>query len=771
MVPPKGAVADFGFAVQTLPVHITVSLDPSDHYAIVATAANVTQLFPVRSAKVTLWGVPADPAHDKLRFHPSLTNFLESYYGTPANVQQVPFLTLPSQCDTATQASAKLTSWQQELGTPPVSVVGPSQTATGCENQRFGASVKAQPTSTGAGAPTGLSVDVSVPQDLNNPGLGTPPVKKVSLSFPEGMTLSPSAANGLQACTPAEIGLGTNNPVGCPGASKIGKVTVKTPVLEETIGGSVYVAAQGDNPFKSLIALYMVLENKERGILVKLPGEGKLDPNTGRLTTTFDENPQLPFSDLHLQLKSGPRAPLANPTACGTYSTVAQVQSWNSSLPAAESKDPFALTSNCTLGFAPSFAAGTISNRAGEFSPFELSFSRGDNEQQIKGLTDTFPPGASAVIKGVTQCSQAQVAAAENGTGGCPEASRIGSVTVGSGPGSDPYFLKGNVYLTGPYNGGPFGEAVIVRAAAGPFDLGNVVVRGSIRIDPKTAQPTVVSDPFPQFVKNSGIPTDIQRVDVNLDRQKFTFNPTSCNELKATATLTSTQGTSANVSSGFQTAECRELGFHPSFRVTTVAKTSRKNGAALKVKVTPGAGQANIARVDVQVPKGLAVRDSTLNQACTERQFAANPAACPAGSFVGSATASTPILAGPLSGPAIFVSHGGAKFPDLDIVLEGEGVTVVLTGGTEVKKNLLFSHFDTVPDAPVSGFALSLPEGPHSALAAVGNLCTRTVGGRQVRRSLIMPTTITGQNGAVVRQSTRVSVSGCGRVARARRRK
>jgi hypothetical protein len=769
MVPSRGAIADLGFVVQTIPTQITISLDPSDHYRIVSTAANLTKLFPIREAIVSLWGVPAEPAHNLLRFHASQTGAgSDSYYNAPANVQQVPFITLPSQCDTPTGATARLDSWQEPEHW--IDVSASEQTATGCEQQSFDASIKAQPTTTEAGAPTGLSLDVHASQNLEAKGLGTPPIKKVVVTLPEGMTLSPSAAGGLQACSPAQIGLGTNNPVGCPEASKLADVTVKTPALAETLEGAVYLASQNDNPFHSLIAMYMVIEDKERGLLIKLPGEGKLDPSTGRLTTTFDENPQVPFSDLHLQFKSGPRAPLMNPTGCGTYATSAAFTSWNTNLPTVQSSDPFTLTSNCNLGFAPSFTAGTTSNQAGAFSPFVLSFSRTDADQQISGLTDTFPPGASAVLKGVAECSDAQVKQAEEGTGGCPETSRIGSVTVGAGAGS-PYFLKGSVYLTDPYNNGPFGEAVIVPAIAGPFNLGNVVVRGSIRIDPKTAQPTVVSDPFPRFVKSTGIPTDIRRVDVTLDRQKFTFNPTSCKELKATATLTSTQGATANVSSRFEAAECRDLGFHPSFRATTVAKTSRKLGAALHVTVKPGTGQANIARVDTQVPKGFAVRDSTLNQACTERQFAANPAACPAGSFVGSATASTPILAGPLSGPAIFVSHGGAKFPDLDIVLQGEGVTVILTGGTEVKKNLLFSHFDTVPDAPVSGFALSLPEGPHSALAAVGNLCTQRVGGRQVRRSLIMPTTITGQNGAVVHQSTKVSVSGCGRPAKAQKRK
>jgi hypothetical protein len=753
MVPPKGAVAAFAFDVQTLPIHLIATLDPANHYAVRVVSPNTPSVFPVREVTVSLWGVPADPVHDVLRFHPSPTSDgTGTYFNTPANIPPVPFITLPSQCDTPTGASVSMNSWQEPEH--EITVPAARQTPTGCENQKFTASIKAQPTSAAAGAPTGLSFDLEAPQDLTTPGLGTPPIKKVTVTLPEGMTLSPSAANGLQACTPAQIGLGTNNPVGCPDASKVGSVEVKTPNLEETVGGSVYVASQNDNPFKSLIALYMVLEDKERGLLVKLPGEGKLDPNTGRITTTFDENPQLPFSNLHLQFKSGPRAPLTNPGSCGTRTTAAQIASWNSSLPVVNSSDPSTINENCRLGFAPSFMAGTTSNQAGAFSPFVLSFSRTDADQQISGLTDTFPPGASAVIKGVTQCSQAQVAAAENGTGGCPEASRIGSVTVGSGAGSNPVFLKGSVYLTGAYNGGPFGEAVIVPAVAGPFNLGNVVVRGSIRIDPKSAQPTVASDPFPQFVKNTGIPTDVQRVDVTLDRQKFTFNPTNCKELKATATLTSTQGATANVSSRFQAAECEKLAFKPKFSAATSATVSRNDGASLTVKVSYPGGSANIRSVKVKLPRQLASRLSTLQQACPAATFAANPASCPAGSVVGSAQAVTPLLAAKLSGPAYFVSHGGAKFPELTIVLQGEGVRIELGGETQIDEhtNITSSTFRTVPDAPVSAFTLNLPRGPHSALGSRSNLCAAT---------LAMPTTITGQNGKTIKQATKIAVNGC----------
>jgi hypothetical protein len=363
------------------------------------------------------------------------------------------------------------------------------------------------------------------------------------------------------------------------------------------------------------------------------------------------------------------------------------------------------------------------------------------------------------VLKGVTRCPDADANA-----GTCPEASRIGSVTVGSGAGANPFFLKGSVYLTGPYNGGPFGDAVIVPAVAGPFHLGNVVVRGSISIDPHTAQATVASDPLPQFVGTTGIPTDIRRVDVMLDRPGFSFNPTNCQAESVAGTLTGAQGASASVSSHFQAANCATLPFHPTFKVATEAKHTRGGGAALKVAVTSGPGQANIHAVKVKLPRQLASRLSTLQQACTERVFAADPAGCPAGSIVGSARAVTPLLAGPLSGPAYFVSHGGARFPELVIVLQGEGVTLQLAGETQIDEhtNITTSTFRTVPDAPVSTFSLSLPRGPHSALGSTADLC---------KAALAMPTLIVGQNGARIQRATKISVSGCARHRKARRRR
>jgi hypothetical protein len=324
-------------------------------------------------------------------------------------------------------------------------------------------------------------------------------------------------------------------------------------------------------------------------------------------------------------------------------------------------------------------------------------------------------------------------------------------------------FVPGNVFLTGPYRGAPFGLSIVTHAVAGPFDLGNVIVRAAVNVDPHTSQIVVTSDPLPTILQ--GIPLDLKTVNVTIDRPGFTFNPTNCSPLSVTGTIASTTGASAAVSSPFEAANCANLPFKPSFRVSTQARTSKANGASLDVKVSQKPGEANIQRVDVTLPLALPARLTTLQRACTEAQFNANPAGCPAASNVGMATATTPVLSMPLTGPAYLVSHGGAAFPDLVVVLQGEGITIDLTGNTDIKKGITYSRFETVPDAPIGSFELRLPEGPHSALAAntpgkaKGSLCSS---------KLSMPTTIAGQNGAVIHQSTPIKVTGC---AKAKHRK
>jgi len=539
-----------------------------------------------------------------------------------------------------------------------------------------------------------------------------------------------------------------------------------TPLIPGTLHGVLYIARQNENPFGSVLAAYVVVDDPITGVLIKLAGRFTPNPVTGRMTAVFDENPQLPFSDLKLNFFGGPRAELTTPESCGTFTTSSALSPWSLEGQGLEGEehpaspfDDFQIESGCVNGFAPAFTGGSTNLQAGAYTPFVASFSRQDTDQELGGLSVSLPPGLLADVGSVPLCPEAQANA-----GTCPESTQVGTVRAGAGPGPNPLFVGGKAYLTGPYNGGPYGLSVVVPAIAGPFNFGLVVVRQSLRIDPLTAAVTDVSDPFPTILtptgadgQKIGIPIRLRRIDVSIDRPGFTFNPTNCGKLQVAGSITSTQGQSSKLATPFQVTNCATLKFAPKFAVSTSGKTSKANGASLAVKLTyPKASQgveANIARVKVDLPKQLPSRLTTLQKACTAAQFDANPAGCPAASIIGHAKAVTPILPVPLEGPAYFVSHGGEAFPSLIMVLQGNGVTLDLVGTTFISKaGITSSTFKTVPDAPVGSFELTLPEGRYSALTALGDLCTT---------KLRMPTEFLAQNGATIHQSTPVGVTGC----------
>jgi hypothetical protein len=629
-------------------------------------------------------------------------------------------------------------------------------------------------------------------------------VRAASVTMPNGLSISPAAANDLVGCKARapegiEIPTGKGNggeglhpdeagegeeigadglshlaPGHCPSGSEIGEVEVKTPVLSEPLKGHVYVAEpQCGGPGQKectessatngeLYGLY--LEVAGSGVIIKLKGTASVDPKTGQITTTFKENPQFPFEELKIKLNGGPRAPLANPQTCGTATTTSLLEPWShqpgpgeaEGTPDATPSSSFDVTGcKSPMGFAPGFEAGTTLPVAAGYSPFTMTLKRNDGEQDLAGLTLSMPPGLAGAVSSVPLCPEPQAQA-----GTCSDASRIGTVHAAAGAGSEPLWLEGPVYLTGPYKGAPFGLSVVVPATAGPFNLGNVIERAAIYVDPHTAQVTVVSDPFPQI--RDGVPFRLKELNVTVDRKSFMFNPTSCEQLHVGGTVSAdmpdgSAGATAPVSNNFAVAGCRNLPFKPKFSASTSAKTSRTNGASLHVSLlypkAPFGTQANIAKVHVELPKALPSRLSTLNHACLDSVFNQNPASCPAQSRVGYAKAVTPVLPVPLEGPAYFVSHGGQKFPELVMVLQGYGITLYLEGETFISKaGITSSTFKSVPDVPVSSFELTLPQGTNSALAANKDLCTAP---------LPMPTTITAQNGAVIKQSTKIAVQGC----------
>jgi Domain of unknown function DUF11 len=618
---------------------------------------------------------------------------------------------------------------------------------TGCDKLQFQPTLTARPDTTVADSPAGLSVDLKVPQAPNLPGnLATPELRNAVVTLPAGVSVSPSAANGLAACTPAEIGLGNASEPTCPDASKIGTVEVDTPLLDVPLKGAIYVAQQGNNPFGSLLAIYVTAEAD--GALIKLAGHVVPDPVTGQLQTTFDNNPELPFSEFKLDFFGGPRGALATPESCGTFTTTSQLTPWSApdSGPDSTPSDPFQISSGCVSGFAPTFTAGTTNPQAGAFSPFVLSFSRSDTDQNLSGLSVKLPPGMLAKLAGVQLCSDQALAsissqpgtgAAQAATPSCPSGSQVGTVQTGAGVGPSPLFLGGKAYLTGPYKGAPYGLAVVVPALAGPFDLGSVVVRQALYVDPTTAQVTAVSDPFPTIL--DGIPLRLRRVDVSLDRPNFTVNPTSCAPMAVTGALTSVGGLAAPVSSRFQVGGCQELAFTPKLKLVLSGKGQTTDGKhpGVRATVTQTSGQANVRSAQVALPLSLALDPANTQHVCDYDAALAvhggSTAACPKNTIVGTATAVTPLLDHPLTAYVYLVqgirfnSHGQRikTLPTLLIPLRGQIALDLRAQSSVDKANHLVTTFPMIPDAAIQSFDLTINGGKQGILVVThgANVC------------------------------------------------
>jgi hypothetical protein len=653
------------------------------------------------------------------------------------------FLTLPSACSSSTTSFLEIESWEGQISrTPTHTPVG----VDGCDKVPFKPTAEVTPATAQSDAPDGATTEVLVPQNAGAGETNTADIKDAHVTLPEGMTLNPSAARGLTTCSPGQIGIGTENPVSCPAASKVGTVTIETDLPPGSLSGNVYLGNPAGGPISGPpYTIYVDAESGQYGVSVRLKGLVNTSPASGRVEATFTENPQLPFSDFIMTLKGGAQAPVANPLTCGTGQVESLFTPYTGGA-AALGSSPF-VTTGCASPLPFSLAQSTQSSSpaAGAYTAYTFNLARPDGQQYLSKVTTVLPPGLVGAIPSVTLCGEPQAQ-----SGACPASSQIGTATVAAGAGPEPYGFSGPVFLTGPYNGAPYGLSIPVAAVAGPFDFGTVVTRAAIGVDQYTGR-VIATSALPTIVR--GVPLRLKNVSVLVNRPSFLFNPTNCGALATNSTLTSTFGATANLSSPFQVGNCNALAFKPSFKVSSSAKTSKANGAGLQVTVTQGAHQANIRSVFTQLPLQLPSRLTTLQKACPEATFAANPLSCPAGSNVGSASASTPVLPGKLTGPAYLVSHGGAAFPDLDLVLQYGLVRVILVGNTNIKKGITTSTFASIPDVPVSSFTLSLTSGPHSALAANGNLCAH---------SLIMPTVITAQNGAQVKQNTRIAVASCG---------
>ena len=746
LVPSLGTPAEFGFFYQGLIVHLRAKVRPSD-YGIDIVTSKAPSSVPITKFEVQLWGVPTASSHDLVRA--DCTELLLGANGSscPSTAPRVPFLRLPTSCGGPL-------SWSMDINTyvhPETFHHASTTTAApaGCGLNPFDPSFTLVPSSLAPHSAVGVDTVVSMPQVFGPSGIAPADIRRVVVQLPDGLTVNSSSADGLKACTDGDLRLGVDGAAACDPASKIGTVTVRTPLLDHEIGGSVFLRTQNSDDPESgqLFRLAIELRSDDDGVDVKLPGSLRADPSTGQLTATFDNLPQLPFDAMTLHFKTGSRAPLASPSTCGVKTTNVDFLSWGDV--SLHGTSQFTVSGCKPPQFAPTFQASVQNAVAGSSSPMYVSLGRTDDDQEFSGLTIDTPRGLLARVKDADQCSNAAAA-----TGNCPAASLIGHAKVAAGVGSTPFWVtNGRVFLTESYKGAPYGLAVVVDAIAGPFNLGTVVVRQAIHVDPRTAQLSVVSDPFPTIVK--GVPLHVRAVRVAIDKPRFMVAPTNCSTQHVGGTATSVGGLTAALSSRFKVGSCKDLKFAPKLALYVGSKhhTTRALSTPFKAVLTQTPGQSNMKSVRVQLPGTLAALLNVVQRACTLDQY--NAGRC-AGSRAGSAVATTPLLRKPLRGGAFFVKHPGRPLPDLMVALRGD-ISIDLVGRVSVVDNkYLTTDFDTIPDAPVSKFTLSIVSGSHGPLGVVTNLCSK----RGQRSAALVQ--MKGQNGASITRHTRLHIRGCG---------
>lgn len=722
MVPPGGTAVEFGaVVVEGLMVHVSGGLRTGGDLGLSATVENIPAKAAVAAAEVALWGDPSDPGHDRVR-----GQCIKSGAACPTESVPGHFLTMPTHCGGPLTTVLRAASWLH----PDAETLVTSSSAAldGCNRLEFAPSLEAVPTSRLAGVPTGMALAVRMPQADDGDGLSEASLRDAALRLPEGMVLSPAAADGLAACSPAQIGLGSAPgerpirfgaaPPTCPDAAKIGSVEARTPLIGHVLRGSVFVAEQGRNPFGSRFAVYLTLEDPDTGIVVKLAGRVDADPASGRLTARFEELPQLPLEELRAAFFEGPRAVLRTPPVCGGYEAEANLVPWSSPETLdAERSSGFAVEaaprggcpgSEAALPPDAELQAGSAAPRAGAYSPFVMRLSRPDGSQALTGVDVRLPAGVGARLAGVKRCP-----AAAADPGACPAGAAVGKVTLLAGAGPLPLRLMGSVYLAGPYRGAPISLLATVPAVAGPFDLGSVTVRVALEIDRRTAAVHAVSDPLPTIV--GGVPVDLRSLQISLDRPGFARTPTSCEPMTVAGTALLGSGSRA-LSQRYQVGGCSRLAFAPRASARLLGSTRRGAHPGLRVAVAPSRAGAALRRVGFTLPSTQLLDSTHIRGIC-----AAEP--CGASSRYGRLQVWSPLLDEPLAGP-VFLRAGPHRLPDLSAALRGE-VEMDLVGRLDSVRGRLRGTFQALPDAPLSRAVLTMRGGPRGLFVNTGGFCAR----------------------------------------------
>ena len=746
MDPPPGVPAEFGFDVEGVPVIIDAHVRPSD-FGVDLDAVKTNTTLPLYRVEVSIWGVPAEASHDNLRGLCLNHGEAHGEY-CPTDAPEKAFVRLPTSCNGPLQWGIEMDSYEEPGVYKSNATTTPQQ--VGCNQLEFTPSMTVRPTTNLGDSPSGLNVGIQLPQNEDPEGLAEAQLKNLTLKLPEGLTVNSGAANGQAACSPDQIGLLTavgqtpahfnGEPAHCPDASKLGSVKVDTPAIDHQLPGTIYLASPQQNPFGSLVALYLVVDDPISGVIVKLPIKANLDQSTGQITTEVTESPQLPFTDLNVELEGGSHAALRTPMGCGKFTSGAHMTPWTAPEGhPVDVADTFEMLKGAGGGgcvaneaaapFEPKFSAGTLDPTAGAFSPFVLKLNREDGTQALRGIEVSLPKGLLASLGGIPYCSDATLNSIPTGIGtgaaemahpSCPAASQLGTVSASVGAGPSPFTLRtGKLYWTGPYKGAPVGLAAVFPAVAGPFDLGNVVVRVGFYVDPETAQITAKSDPLPTMLH--GIPIDIRELRADLDRPNYTLNPTSCNPMSFEANLTSSTGQVVHRSDHFQVGGCGNLGFKPKLGLSLHGGTARTKHPALTAMLTfPKERGANIASASVALPHSEFLDQSHIGTVCTRVQFAAHQ--CPAASVYGYARAYSPILDYYLAGP-VYLRSSSHELPDLVADLNGQ-IEIAVVGRIDTDKHGgIRTTFESVPDAPVSKFILKMQGGKKGLLQNSTNLC------------------------------------------------
>jgi hypothetical protein len=768
--PDEPSLTAFWAPLVGAPVFITLGSRTDSDYGLYAEGSAIYHPLVFPGLNINLWGVPADPVHDPERFTVPLKGFAacgsifgcNEVTGASANVPLVPYLQAPTTCGVPLTAAAELEYYTGDYLTR--NDAWPA--TTGCEQLTFNPSLTAQPTTTDADSPSGLDIELSVPQELSPTTPSPSQIKASTTVLPKGFSLNSNAADGKVACADAASAIGTRGPATCPEFSKVGSLTLDSTALPEAIPGAIYLLEPTpEHRYRILLAA------DGFGTHMKLAGFVQPDSETGQLTVSFPDLPQSPLTAFNMHFFGAERGLLATPSHCGTYAVESEFVPWNNALPPQRSVSQFSVTTgpdgrpcpNTPRPFSPTLKAGTSNTTAGMHSAFAFELSRPDGDQTLEAVSFEGPPGFAATVKGVGRCPDSALAAiaspsrsgaAEAAAPLCPASSRIGTTMAGAGAGSQQLHLPGRAYLAGPYKGAPLSMAIVTPAVSGPYDLGNVVVRASLDVDPVSAQVSAVSDPLPKIL--GGIPLRLRNVRVDLDRQGFTYNPTSCDPFAVRTTITGSEGGVASPQVPFQVASCVDLSYGPKLGLFLSGGLKRRGHPAIRAVLTTAQGEANTRRVSVALPKSGLLDNSHLDTICTRPQFAAG--SCPEGSRIGTAEAETPILDEPLRG-GVFLRSSNNKLPDMVVDLQGE-FDIELSARIDSVRGRMRATFQSVPDAPVTKFTLRLLGGDKGLLQNSTNLC------RSTQRATVR---MVGQNGMRSQGKVRMQTN-CGSDASRRKR-